>query len=121
MPGWQVISWVVIFALPICIPASIIIWLNTYDGSPLTFHALFGIVMIGFSSMYIGFFAWYRGLKDAGTAHGSQVQQLQAIMTLGWAALLLNEKVTLTMALIALGVIASVLWALTSRRKPKTN
>ena len=62
-----------------------------------------------------------RGLKDAGTAHGSQVQQLQAIMTLGWAALLLNEKVTLTMALIALGVIASVLWALTSRRKPKTN
>lgn len=121
MPGWQVISWVVIFALPICIPASVIIWLNTNDGSPLTFHALFGIVMIGFSSMYIGFFAWYRGLKDAGTAHGSQVQQLQAIMTLGWAALLLNEKVTLTMALIALGVIASVLWALTSRRKPKTN
>lgn len=121
MPGWQVISWVVIFALPICIPASIIIWINTNDGSPITFHALFGITMIGFSSMYIGFFAWYRGLKDAGTAHGSQVQQLQAIMTLGWAALLLKEKVTLTMILIAFGVIASVLWALISRRKPTSS
>jgi drug/metabolite transporter (DMT)-like permease len=71
--------------------------------------------------MYLGFFAWYRGLSDAGTARGSQVQQLQAIMTLGWAALLLNEKVTPLMLLIALGVIASVLWALMSRRKPAAN
>ena len=121
MPGWQVISWVVILALPICIPASIIIWIKTNTGAPITGHAIFGIVMIGFSSMYIGFFAWYRGLSDAGTARGSQVQQLQAIMTLGWAALLLNEKVTTLMLLIALGVIASVLWALMSRKKPETN
>jgi drug/metabolite transporter (DMT)-like permease len=42
-------------------------------------------------------------------------------MTLGWAALLLNEKVTPLMLLIALGVIASVLWALMSRRKPAAN
>lgn len=118
MPGWQVISWVVILALPICIPASIVIWIQTDNGAPITSHAIFGIAMIGFSSMYIGFFAWYRGLSDAGTARGSQVQQLQAIMTLGWAALLLNEKVTPLMLVIALGVIASVLWALISRRKP---
>ena len=121
MPGWQVISWVVILALPICIPASIVIWMKTNTGAPITGHAIFGIVMIGFSSMYLGFFAWYRGLSDAGTARGSQVQQLQAIMTLGWAALLLKEKVTPLMLLIALGVITSVLWALMSRRKPAAN
>lgn len=121
MPGWQVISWVVILALPICIPASILIWLKTNNGSTITAHAIVGIAMIGFSSMYIGFIFWYRGLKDAGTAHGSQVQQLQAIMTLGWAALLLKERVTFTMVLIAIGVIASVLWALMSRRKPVMN
>jgi drug/metabolite transporter (DMT)-like permease len=117
MPGWQVISWVVVTALPICIPASILIWVQTHKTLPVTTHAVIGLAAIGISSMYLGFFAWYRGLKDAGTAHGSQVQQLQAIMTLGWSALLLGERVTISMVLIALGVITSVLWALTSRQR----
>ena len=117
MPGWQVISWVVIFGLPFCIPASAIIWIKTHDLHPVTFHAVAGMTMIGIFSMYIGFFAWFRGLRDAGTAHGSQVQQLQAIMTLGWAATLLHEKVTLGMLVIAFGVVASVLWALSTRQR----
>ena len=117
MPGWQVISWVVIFALPVCIPASVFIWLHTHNAHPLTFHGVAGMTMIGVFSMYIGFFAWFRGLRDAGTTHGSQVQQLQAIMTLGWAALILHEKVTAVMVLIALGVVASVLWALSTRQR----
>ncbi len=117
MPGWQVISWVVVAALPVCVPASIFIWARTQRERPVTSHAIFGLAAIGISSMYLGFFAWYRGLRDAGTAHGSQVQQLQAIMTLGWSALILGESVTLGMVLIALGVIACVLWALTSRRQ----
>jgi len=29
MPGWQVISWVVVMALPVCIPASLIIFVTT--------------------------------------------------------------------------------------------
>ena len=69
---------------------------------------------IGISSMYLGFFAWYRGLQDFGVAHGSQVQQLQAIMTLGWSALLLGESVTLTMVLSAIGIVLCVLWALSN-------
>ncbi len=117
MPGWQVISWVVIFALPICIPASIAIWVHTHHLHPLTFHGVAGMTMIGVFSMYIGFFAWFRGLRDAGTTHGSQVQQLQAIMTLGWAGWLLHEKITATMVLIAVGVVASVLWALSTRQR----
>lgn len=117
MPGWQVISWVVVLALPICIPGSLFIWSQTHTQHTITVHGLVGITMIGVSSMYLGFFAWYRGLKDAGTAHGSQVQQLQGIMTLGWAALLLGEKVTLPMIVISLGVILCVLWALMSRQR----
>ena len=117
MPGWQVISWVVVGALPICIPAAIFIWIRTHTEHTVTTHSVIGIVMIGISSMYLGFFAWYRGLKDAGTTHGSQVQQLQAIMTLGWSALFLGEKVTLNMVLIALGVVLSVLWALSTRQR----
>ncbi|MEI9907905.1 MAG: DMT family transporter [Actinomycetota bacterium] len=116
MPGWQVISWVVILAMPFFLPASIWIFFHTHSVHPITTHGLIGLAIISFSSMYLGFFAWYRGLRDAGTAHGSQVQQLQAIMTLGWSALLLGEKVTFAMVLIALGVIGSVFWALISRQ-----
>jgi drug/metabolite transporter (DMT)-like permease len=76
---------------------------------------------IGLSSMYLGFFAWYRGLRDFGVAHGSQVQQLQAIMTLGWSALLLGETVTLTMVLSAIGIVLCVLWALSNVNKVKAS
>jgi len=117
MPGWQVISWVVIYTLPVCIVSSVIIWLRTHSDHPVTFHGVFGLIMIGISSMYLGFFAWYRGLRDVGTARGSQVQQLQALFTLGWAVLLLKEKVSALTLLTAVGVVLCVLWALSARIK----
>ena len=116
-PGWQVISWVVIIALPITLPASVIIWLATHHSHTLTTHGIIGLTFIGVSSMYLGFFAWYKGLSQAGIAHGSQVQQLQALMTLGWSVLLLHEKVSLLTIVCAVGVVLSVLIALTSRAK----
>lgn len=117
MPGWQVISWVVVVSLPIAIPASILVYANTNSSYEFHGEALFGLLAIGFSSMYLGFFAWYRGLRDFGVAHGSQVQQLQAIMTLGWSALLLGETVTLTMVLSATGIVLCVLWAISNVNK----
>lgn len=121
MPGWQVISWVVVLALPLCLPASVIIFATTHSQYEITGRAILGLLAIGVSSMYLAFFAWYRGLKDAGTTHGSQVQQLQAILTLGWSALMLGEKITLGMLLISLGVVACVLWALSSRSRTSIN
>ena len=117
MPGWQVISWVVVVSLPFAIPASAIVYAQTNSSYDFHGDALFGLLAIGFSSMYLGFFAWYRGLRDFGVAHGSQVQQLQAIMTLGWSALLLGESVTLTMVLSAIGIVLCVLWALSNVNK----
>ena len=114
-PGWEVISWVVILALPITFPASIAIWLYTRHSYSLTSHGLIGLIFIGISSMYLGFFAWYKGLSQAGTARGSQVQQLQAILTLGWSAWLLHEKVSLLTVVCAFGVVGSVLVALSTR------
>jgi drug/metabolite transporter (DMT)-like permease len=119
LPGWQVISWVVIVSLPIAIPGTIAVYLATSSEYTLHLDAVLGMLGIGLSSMYLGFFAWYRGLRDFGVAHGSQVQQLQAIMTLGWSALLLGESVTLTMALSAIGIVLCVLWALSNVNKVK--
>lgn len=120
LPGWQVISWVVVISLPIAIPSTIAVYLATSSEYILQVDAVFGMLAIGLSSMYLGFIAWYRGLRDFGVAHGSQVQQLQAIMTLGWSALLLGELVTLTMVLSAIGIVLCVLWALSNVNKVKS-
>ena len=65
--------------------------------------------------MYVGFFAWYRGLALAGIARGGQVQQLQPLLTLTWSALLLGERVTASTVVAALAVIVAVVWSQRSR------
>lgn len=116
MPGWQVISWVVVFALPITVPASLVLWITTSANYQTTSTQWLALILLGISSMYFGFFAWYRGLSMAGIARGSQVQQLQALLTLLWSALLLGETVTWLTVLAAGVVIASVVWAQRTRR-----
>jgi drug/metabolite transporter (DMT)-like permease len=111
MPGWQVISWVVVLALPITVPASAAIWWVTHAHHDPTAGAWTSLVLLGVSSMYLGFFAWYRGLSLAGIARGGQVQQLQALLTLVWSALLLGEDVTRVTVLAAVAVILCVVWA----------
>ncbi len=117
MPGWQVISWVVVLALPITIPASITIWWLTRGDYEPSAGAWTSLVLLGVSSMYLGFFAWYRGLSLAGIARGGQVQQLQALLTLAWSALLLREQVTRVTVAAALVVIVCVLWAQRARHR----
>jgi drug/metabolite transporter (DMT)-like permease len=116
MPGWEVISWVVVLALPVTVPASIAIWWLSHDRYHPTAGAWSSLVLLGVSSMYVGFFAWYRGLALAGIARGGQVQQLQALLTLLWSALLLGERISLATVLAALAVIASVVWSQRGRR-----
>ncbi len=43
--------------------------------------------------MFLAFFAWYAGLARGGVAKIGQVQLAQALLTLGWSALLLGEHV----------------------------
>ncbi len=111
MPGWQVISWVVVLALPLTLPLTIILWMATRSSYVITPQAWIGLAAIGLSSMYLGFFAWYRGLRDAGVARGSQMQQLQAPLTLGWSVLLLGEVVSIWTLLSTLAIVACVSWA----------
>ena len=115
MPGWQVISWVVVLALPITVPASVVIWWRTHAHHDPTAGAWTSLALLGVSSMYLGFFAWYRGLALAGIARGGQVQQLQALLTLAWSTLLLREHVTRVTVLAAVAVIVCVVWAQRAR------
>jgi len=118
LPGWQVISWVVVLALPITVPWLVLTWFgaqSAYDPTQVEWLALIGL---GVSSMYLGFFAWYRGLALAGTARGGQVQQLQAPLTLVWSAWWLGEAITVGTVLTAVVVIACVVWAQGARSAP---
>jgi drug/metabolite transporter (DMT)-like permease len=115
MPGWQVISWVVVLALPVTLPATAVLWWATSGDYDPTVSQWTALVLLGVSSMYLGFFAWYRGLSLAGSAYGGQVQQLQALLTLLWSALLLGEVVTPGTVLTALVVVGCVAWAQRSR------
>jgi drug/metabolite transporter (DMT)-like permease len=118
MPGWQVISWVVVLALPVTVTASAVLAWQTHDRYAPGLPEWASLVGLGVSSMYLGFFAWYRGLSMAGIARGGQVQQLQALLTLVWSALLLGETVTATAVAAACAVIAAVVWAQRGRRVP---
>jgi len=121
MPGWQVISWVVVLALPITVPATLMIYFFTADSFSPTSGEWSALILLGLSSMYLAFFAWYRGLAMAGTAVGGQVQQLQALLTLLWSALLLHEVVTPITVVMACMIIVCVMWALRSRPAAKSD
>lgn len=113
MPGWQVISWVVVLALPLTVPASALLWRAT-EPAPTT-GEWSSLLLLGISSMYLGFFAWYRGLATGGIAHAGQTQQLQPLLTLVWSALFLGEVVTGSTLAAALVVVGCVTWAQRSR------
>jgi drug/metabolite transporter (DMT)-like permease len=118
MPGWQVISWVVVLALPVTVPWTVLLVVSGGVTTPVTGQAITGLVLLGLSSMYFAFFAWYAGLSMAGVARGGQVQQLQALLTLLWSALLLGERITWGTVVTALIVVVCVAWAVRIRTPP---
>ena len=60
--------------------------------------------------MYLGFFAWYRGLAQGGIAAVGQVQLLQPLLTIVASALLLGESLDpLTFAAAGLVIVAIAL------------
>jgi len=104
--GWQTISWIVIFALPITVPVTLIGLGPVGFDEPWT--AWLGLAYIGAVSMFFGFFAWYAGLALGGIARVSQIQLLQPMMSLVWASIFLHEQLDLLIVVVALVVLASV-------------
>jgi drug/metabolite transporter (DMT)-like permease len=105
--GWQTISWVVVGALPITVPLTII-GLGPVSGhEPMT--AWIGFAYLGTVSMYFGFFAWYAGLAIGGVARVSQIQLIQPLLSLVWAGLFLHERLDALIIAVALVVMVSVM------------
>jgi drug/metabolite transporter (DMT)-like permease len=103
--GWQVISWALVFSAPFLVIPSVLA-VGDLRGVPWT--AWLGFAYVTLVSMYLGFFAWYRGLAQGGIAAVGQVQLLQPFLTIGFSALLLGESIDLATFLAAAAVIATI-------------
>ncbi len=111
--AWQTISWALVLALPGM--AVLAVWSATADPPHAGPAEWSSFLYLGTVSMFLGFFAWYRGLAIGPMVTVSQVQLLQPVMTIGAAAVLVGEPLTPTTALGALGVIACAALTVRSR------
>ena len=102
----RVICWVLVLSFPITVPL-------TLQTMPQHFSAIqagswWAFAYVAVFSMWLGFFAWYRGLALGGAVRVSQVQLVQPFLSLLFAVPLLGEKIDLMTLGFALAVIATV-------------
>ena len=116
--GWRVISWALVLALPLSLGLSL--WAVAVRPLPalISWRAWMGLGYVGVFSMYLGFFAWYRGLTRTSIARASQVQLAQPVLGFLWSWLLLGERVTPAMLFTAGFVLVCAAWASQSRATP---
>jgi drug/metabolite transporter (DMT)-like permease len=104
--GWQTISWILVVSAPVLLVPTL--WLvATTDPFAARTSAWIGFGYVSIFSMFLGFFAWYRGLALGGTARVGQTQLLQAFFTLAGAALVAGETLTLE-SFVACAVVAAI-------------
>jgi drug/metabolite transporter (DMT)-like permease len=109
LPSPQVISWVLVGSLPLTLPLMLLAW----PQGRIEAAAWIGFGYVAVFSMWIGFFAWYRGLVLGGVVRVSQVQLLQPFLALLLAAPILGERLdplTLGFSLVILVVVAVGRW-----------
>ncbi len=100
----QVISWVLVAALPLTLPLALATWPTV----PVRASAWGGFFYVSVFSMWLGFFAWYRGLQLGGMLRVSQIQLLQPFLSMALAVPLLGETLEPTTVGFALAVMGSV-------------
>ena len=104
MPAPQVICWVLVLSLPFTLPLAVWWWPQV----PVRSSAWGGFLYVSLFSMWLGFFAWYRGLALGGVMRVSQVQLLQPFLALLFAVPVLGEKLDAPTLVFSLAVIAVV-------------
>lgn len=89
--SWQTVSWALVVSSPLMLALTgVSVVRQPPSGSWVEWAALGYLAVV---SMYLGFFAWYRGLAIGPMSQVSQVQLVQPVLTICWSALLLGEHV----------------------------
>lgn len=114
--AWQTVSWALVLGAPLMIVLTLVaVAEQPLSATPVQWLAFAYLAVV---SMFLGFFAWYRGLAIGPIAQVSQVQLVQPVMSIAWAALLLHEHIGWPTALGAIAVIACAAGAVRARSKP---
>ena len=108
MAPQQVISWVLVASLPLTLPLAWAIWAKNAPAAPVRLAAWGGFLYVSVFSVWLGFFAWYRGLQRGGMLRVSQVQLLQPFLSMWLAVPLLGEPLDAATVGFSLAVMATV-------------
>lgn len=103
--GWRTICWALAISAPVV--AAPVGWMAAQAAWPSA-SVVAACAYLAFGSMFLGFFAWYRGLAAGGIARVGQVQLLQPFLTVVAAALLFGESVEAATFLFAVAVIVVI-------------
>lgn len=106
MPGWQVVGWALILALPLAVAGAAIAL--PLEPVRLTAHGVIGLVWVAAGSTFIGLDVWYRGMAEIGVPRASQLQLAQPLLTLVWSFLLLGEEVSTAAPVAAIAVLVCI-------------
>lgn len=103
----DVISWVLVLALPLSLPVAFFTW----PTGPVHVVSWGAFAYVAVFSQWLGFFAWYRGLALGGTLGVSQVQLAQPFLSMALAVPLLGESLDAVTVGFAVAVMATVVVA----------
>ncbi|WP_051898303.1 DMT family transporter [Sciscionella sediminilitoris] len=101
--AWQTMSWALVLAAPLMIALTAVSMTGRPPSGGAPEWAAFAYLAV--VSAFLGFFAWYRGLAIGPMTRVSQVQLVQPVLSICWAALLLGERLTWPTVLGGLAVI----------------
>jgi drug/metabolite transporter (DMT)-like permease len=115
--AWQTVSWALVLASPLMVfLTALSVAQQPPSGTPVQWAAF---AYLGVVSMFLGFFAWYRGLAIGPMARVSQIQLIQPVLSICWAGFLLGETLTWTTLIGGLTVILCAGVAVRVRLNPR--
>jgi drug/metabolite transporter (DMT)-like permease len=104
--AWQVICWALVLSAPLLVLPTL--WAADGRLATASAAAWAGFAYVSVVSMFLGFFAWYRGLALGGIGAVGQVQLLQPFLTIFASAWLLGERIDAATLIAAAAVIAAI-------------
>lgn len=106
MPGWEVISWVVAFALPVAIVSMLLSWPD--DVGAISLRSWTAILYVGLIAQYSAFFLWNAALAMGGIARVGQISLLQPFVVVVLAATFAGEELDWQTLVFATAVVITV-------------
>jgi drug/metabolite transporter (DMT)-like permease len=112
----RVICWALIAALPVTVPALLVEVVHRQPSANTSGWACFAYTAA--ISMFLGFFAWYRGLALGGIAKVSQVQLAQPLLTVAASVVIFGQRLEVGVVIAAVAVLVCVGAAQRARVRP---